>query len=293
MNKINYSFIIPHRNSPELLNRCLNSIPKREDIEIIVVDDNSDEDKKPSVCRNDVQSIFIDSEHSKGAGRARNVGMEKAKGKWLLFADCDDFYEKDFICELDKYIDSDYDLIIFDAFLNYDIATEKCQKNHYELYIRNYLAHPQNDRCLKQLKHGNNATWMRMYSHDFIKKIGVKYDEVPACNDGWFVQYAGVHARKIAAIPKKLYYYVQNQGSITTKKQPKAVILQKRRVGYKIHKLLAKHDAYCAIEPYFHGLKGYLKNYGLFFTLRLVFEKIFYDVSPLKFFYHKYIHPSS
>lgn len=39
--QFNYSFIIPHHNSPDLLNRYLKSIPQREDIEIIVVDDNS------------------------------------------------------------------------------------------------------------------------------------------------------------------------------------------------------------------------------------------------------------
>ena len=40
--EINYSFIIPHRNVPHLLQRCIDSIPKRDDIQIIIVDDNSD-----------------------------------------------------------------------------------------------------------------------------------------------------------------------------------------------------------------------------------------------------------
>ena len=38
---INYSIIIPHKNIPNLLQRCLDSIPNREDVQIIVVDDNS------------------------------------------------------------------------------------------------------------------------------------------------------------------------------------------------------------------------------------------------------------
>jgi len=37
-----YSIIIPHKNIPELLIRCIESIPSKNDIEIIVVDDNSD-----------------------------------------------------------------------------------------------------------------------------------------------------------------------------------------------------------------------------------------------------------
>ena len=43
MNKMyKYSFIIPHKNCPELLWRCIQSIPERADVQIIVVDDNSD-----------------------------------------------------------------------------------------------------------------------------------------------------------------------------------------------------------------------------------------------------------
>lgn len=38
---IKYSIIIPHHNVPTLLERCVNSIPQRDDIQIIVVDDNS------------------------------------------------------------------------------------------------------------------------------------------------------------------------------------------------------------------------------------------------------------
>ena len=45
MKVINYSIIIPHKNIPSLLQRCLDSIPLRDDIQIIIVDDNSSPDK--------------------------------------------------------------------------------------------------------------------------------------------------------------------------------------------------------------------------------------------------------
>lgn len=55
-----YTIIIPHRNIPKLLQRCLDSIPHRDDLHIIVVDDNSDPDKVdfehfPGYDRNDVE----------------------------------------------------------------------------------------------------------------------------------------------------------------------------------------------------------------------------------------------
>ena len=97
-----YTIIIPHKNCPDLLKRCVDSIPVRDDVQIIVVDDNSDEDKKPSIERKGMEVVLLDASSSKGAGRARNVGLKHAKGKWLLFADADDYYTDNLSKFLDK-----------------------------------------------------------------------------------------------------------------------------------------------------------------------------------------------
>ena len=113
--KLTYSFIIPYHNTPDLLQRLINSIPQREDIEIIVVDDNSDADKKANIKRQDVKTIYIDKNDTMGAGKARNVGMSAATGKWLLFADSDDFYKAGFINVLDEYRDSEIEILFFNV----------------------------------------------------------------------------------------------------------------------------------------------------------------------------------
>ena len=92
---INYSIIIPHKNTPKLLQRCLNSIPVRNDVQIIIVDDNSDPeivDFKQFPGLNNPNTEVIFTKEGKGAGYARNTGLSKAVGKWTLFADSDDFY---------------------------------------------------------------------------------------------------------------------------------------------------------------------------------------------------------
>ena len=280
--EIAYSFIIPHHNSPQLLERCLNSIPQREDIEIIVVDDNSDADKKAHSDRSDVRIIYIDAEHTKGAGRARNYGMKEAVGRWLLFADCDDFYEKDFLNELDKYRESDYDIVFFDAYIQYDVETHTHRQNEYTKLIENYLSNPNSEYNLKMLKHENNATWRRMYSRSFITRIGVQYEEIPACNDGWFVQYASSRTNHIAAIPKKLYYYVKTPNSIVNGFHSKEIELQRLEAGFRIHHLLVKENAICAIPRFLRDTQMRVKRYGVFFALYCLMKKLIEDVSPIK-----------
>ena len=95
MEEYNYTIIIPHKNISTLLQRCLNSIPERPDVQVIVVDDNSDPavvdfENFPGKDRKNTE-IYLTKE-GKGAGYARNVGLRHAKGEWLLFADADDFY---------------------------------------------------------------------------------------------------------------------------------------------------------------------------------------------------------
>ena len=111
-----YSIIIPHKGIPDLLMRCLRSIPVSEDIQVIVVDDNSADadtylDKYPELSRPYLE--FIRTKTGGGAGYARNVGLDRAKGKWLLFADADDFFVEDMHDIISSYVDSEADVIYF------------------------------------------------------------------------------------------------------------------------------------------------------------------------------------
>ena len=118
MKDVNYSIIIPHHNIPKLLLRCLDSIPKRNDIQIIIVDDNSDTSivnfkHFPGLKQENVEVYF--TKEGKGAGYARNIGLKYAKGKWILFADADDFFSDQLDSILSDYVNYDSDLLFFNT----------------------------------------------------------------------------------------------------------------------------------------------------------------------------------
>ena len=161
--EVMYSFVIPHHNTPDLLQRLVNSIPQREDIEIIVVDDNSDVDKKANVKRPDVKTIFIGKDDTKWAGHARNVGMDAAVGKWLLFADSDDFYKPNFINVLDEYKDYDFDILFFNIDSVDTVTLNPINRGKFlQKYIEQYDGTKDHENTLRYFVY---FPWCKMINH--------------------------------------------------------------------------------------------------------------------------------
>ena len=215
---IHYSFIIPHKNSPQLLSRCINTIPQRSDIEIIVVDDHSVAPLfQPTDLsigeRTDV--TYICQQESRGAGAARNKGLAIAQGKWLVFADADDYFTDNLNGLLDKYADdTQLDLV----YLNAQVVD-----NHgvtlplpISTYMQNYLDH----RLYAEpvLKFKVFAPWIRMVKRQLVHDRQLKFDEIFVGNDAIFSLSCSRYAAHFACESAIIYnYYQPATGSCTSK----------------------------------------------------------------------------
>lgn len=119
---INFSILIPHKNRPVLLQKCIDSIPLRDDVQVIIVDDNSspeivDFNNFPGKNNPMVQVIF--TKEGKGAGYARNVGLPYIKGKWLCITGSDDFFLPDFNVAMDRFVNTEYEVVFFKTISQY------------------------------------------------------------------------------------------------------------------------------------------------------------------------------
>ena len=221
--KYNYSIIIPHKNSPKLLKRCLNSIPEREDIQIIVVDDNSDKDivdfeSFPGKDRNNIELIF--SKEGKGAGFARNIGLNHAIGKWILFADADDFYKEGFITILDKYKDSDIDVLYFSVLsVDSDTLVQTNRNNFYDEYIYEYSR--MDPKSADKRRFNKWEPWNRMIRKTYIDIFNLKFEEISRCNDMIFGLLSSFLTNKYDIIPNHLYCVTYSKDSMTFGKTSK------------------------------------------------------------------------
>lgn len=102
------SIIIPVYNAEKYLSRCLNSILKQtySNIEIILVDDGS-EDKSSYLCdRYAILDRRIKAYHksNEGVSIARNYGIEKCNGEYIVFVDSDDYLISECIETLVKLV---------------------------------------------------------------------------------------------------------------------------------------------------------------------------------------------
>lgn len=272
--KPTYSIIIPHHNSPSLLQRLLNSIPERDDLEVIVVDDNSDKDKKAYSQRTDVKIVYIDEKQTRGAGKARNEGIAVSEGKWLLFADADDFYADGFIEVLDKYVDSNYDVVYFDASSkDSDTLKDSNRTDNLNIIICNYVSGISNE---DEIRYKTHIPWNKMVRRSLIDKYNICFEEVAQGNDAMYSFLVGYYADKIYVIPHRLYVYTLTQNSITTKKKKSDELLLCGLENYFKQKQFLKkvgHSDWLRSFPHYlyfvyklRGLSGLLRVLKVFVT---------------------------
>lgn len=210
----NYSVIIPHftKKGTEMLCRAISSVPIRDDIEVIVVDNSLVPIPSGLFEKNKMVSIYY-SDNKRGAGGARNVGLTKAKGNWLLFMDADDFFTENAFKHFDRYKESEYDIIFF--------RPTSCDSDTYKLSDRHYAVCAEIDNYLKTGDEYGircrdfNVPWSKMIRREMVEANNIRFEEVPASNDVMFSLETGLAAKKITASTDIVYCVTKTEGSIT------------------------------------------------------------------------------
>lgn len=246
MPSISFSIIIPHHNIPDLLERCIASIPRRDDVEVIVVDDRS----SPTVVdfdnflggergRTDVKVIF-NKEEGRGAGGARNIGIEAARGKWLVFIDADDYFNPCVGKMMDAHKDDEADIVFFranglDSELYEASPAALLRVRSLNGYFRQYM-HGDRQRGETLLRYAWGEPWAKFYRREFVQDNKLLFKETPMHNDTTFTYTAGFHAKRVTADPHCLVCVTWRPGSLS------------HTVNYA--KLLACVEVFCEKERF-------------------------------------------
>lgn len=216
------SIIVPVYNVEEYLEQCIQSLLGQtyKNIEIILVDDGS-ADSSGGICdrqgRTDSRITVIHKENG-GLSDARNAGIDRANGEWLMFVDSDDWVHENYCRDaLDIVRESDADIGVF----------------HYWEYwegegIRTVREGPEgifnSEEALCHLASGNTRdyAWNKIYKRELFS--GIRYPVGRVFEDIGTTYKLFDAAQRIRMVKTSLYFYRRRKGSITLSPRAGAVM---------------------------------------------------------------------
>lgn len=251
------SIIIPVYNAEKYLNDCIDSIIDQSlsDIEIICVNDGSTDNSLKILseyAKKDKRISFF-SQPNKGAATARNFGIKKAVGDYLLILDADDIMHRDLCLKLyNQALKTDAEITIchsieFDSQSNSILPSDWIIKDKYlpNKEVFNYKDIPDHIIGFTQ-----GWSWDKLYKSNFVKDNNLEFQNLKATNDMYFVMLSLVLANKITVIKDVLIKHRQNNFSSisnTRDKNPFCFI----EAIYKLMETLKNKNLYSHIERSF------------------------------------------
>ncbi len=204
--KHNYSVIIPFRDFDNALKKACNSIPNRDDIQIIIVDNSTNLLDNCTIMQLGNSNIeYYKSSPTKGAGCARNEGMKHADGEYLLFLDADDYFTESAFNIFDKHLNTSKDIIYFNA-TSINLSSGKMSDRHKG--IEDFIL--SNNEDALRYKFVNPVC--KLIKRELITVNNIKFQEVPAGNDTMFSVISGHYAKSIGCCNDIVY--VITEGSV-------------------------------------------------------------------------------
>ena len=214
------SIVIPVYNAGRYLEQSLRSVMNQtyRTIEIICVNDGST-DNSPEILRRLKEEDFriqIASSDNRGAGSARNIGMDIALGDYILFFDADDLLDKKAVGTLVKSaLKNDTDIVLFDYYKFSDSGKIRTKNSAKVLRVpMNKVISPK-DISDRLFQADNGMPWNKFYKKEFLRKTRICFQELRNTNDEYFSRLTTVNASRILFLNKKFVgYRVGNEQSI-------------------------------------------------------------------------------
>ena len=208
MKQILISIIIPLHNGEDTIIRAVKSVINsrlyRDLIEIVIVENGSTDQsfeiaQKLAAENSNIRVLKSD----KGTSFARNLGIEKSKGKWLIFLDADDYlFETDLDIIVENLITNNTDLCVY----NYEKGYKKIELFSEDVELIDNL----NPFLVKSLSEPTKymTVWGKAFNKRIIDESGLKFNtNLRVSEDSDFYLRFLLVIQSLTISSKTLYHY--------------------------------------------------------------------------------------
>lgn len=216
------SVIVPVYNTSLFLRQCVDSLIHQtlKDVEFIFVDDGSTDDSLEILkqYQKKDERITILEQENLHAGVARNNGMKKATGKYIIFLDSDDYYDLTLLEKAFRCAEKNQAEIVFFSHLLFDNQTGEMRKYPFHMRRGVFSGDMLRERVFSSF---HIAPWNRFYLRSFLIKHNLEYQTVYKHNDVYFCALSVALAERIVCMNQRLVHHrVNNPKSLQGQKLP-------------------------------------------------------------------------
>lgn len=215
------SVIIPVYNVEKYLPKCLDSLlgQTMANIEAVCVDDAST-DRSGKILEQyaarDGRVKFFSSDGNAGPGRARNLGLEKATGEYVMFCDPDDWFEPDAVETAYRRIaENGNDFAYFNTYIYMEDSGRQNADAHRLAPFAEVFGKPA--LRLHELTPPfirTSESWYKIYRKKFLDENGIRFAGLRLCEDIPFFMKAVVSADTVSVEKRPLYYHLMRSNSL-------------------------------------------------------------------------------
>lgn len=201
----NVSIIVPVYNASSYLPSCLESLISQtyQNIEILLINDGST-DVSESIMKEFQKKdkrIRYFYQENKGVSSARNLGIQKAKGKYLCFVDSDDVVTSTFVEDFLTYFLEDTDLVATSITSLRNLE----KKKNTDFIIKEYEKEKIYDIIYDEF---SGYLCNKMFRSSIVKENQLFLSsDISMCEDMLFLYQYFIYCRKVVGFTKKNYFY--------------------------------------------------------------------------------------
>jgi len=275
MESIRFSIVVPVYNVELYLEKCVESLLNQDyaqsRMEILLIDDGS-KDRSGKICdilAERFANIRVFHKENGGLSSARNLGIEKAIGEYILFVDSDDFIERNTCRILDNTLKiyGNVDALVFDGME--DTGNQQTTMRRFPLENVRYIENGRQFLLEHYKKRNFNVeAWLYSYRRQFLYENHLNFQEGILHEDVEFTPRALLMCGAIVEIPNQLYHYMVRENSISTQKNKEKNIRDLFDTLEKQCQFAENQDA---------ELKRWMKNAGLNSYLNMIQEARMYQ----------------